>query len=838
MTCLRVALAVCAALSVLPVRANAADRLCDPAFQNCRTPLLNLINAETVGIDVSFWFMEDTRYSTALINRWKAGVPVRVLMDSRANNSYPVNVTVLNALRDAGIPLREKTSSGIVHMKMMLFAGQNTVQFSGANYSPHAFRYTTPYVDYIDEVIYFTDDPAIVNSFKRRYDDVWTTTTGYRAYANPPPALVRHYPTFTIDSRMNFPPQQNFATRSVGRYNAETVGIDSIIYRITDRRHTDALIAAMGRGVRVRVLTDEREYRNRARMWHSWNVDRLHAAGATVRLEAHVGLLHQKSTLLRGQRMTIFGSSNWTSPSASSQLEHNLFTTDTSFYTWFSDQFDRKWNNRTGNAESKPFVPLPPDTPRYTVPANGAIGQSTTVTLTWNGGLWAHVYDIYLGTSPTPPRLASNVALGPSESSSDTIKYTVSGLQAGTTYYWRIVSKTMAGVSRNGQVWSFHTGGSAPAPSGALPSGWQSRDIGAVGVAGSAGHSGGTYTLRGAGADVWGTSDAFRYAYRSLAGDATITARVASISGSNVWTKMGVMIRSSTSASSAHAFMLVSTGKGLAFQRRRSSGATSLHTSGGSGTAPRWVRLARSGNTITAFVSTNGTSWTRVGSDTFSMPSTVLVGLVAHSHTTSALATAVFDNVSIANSAPSPTASLPSGWQSRDIGAVGIAGSASASGGTYTVRGAGADVWGTADAFHFAHRALSGDGTITARVASISGSNVWTKMGVMIRASTAANAAHAFMLVSTGKGLAFQRRRSTGATSLHTSGGSGTAPRWVRLVRTANTITAYVSSTGSSWTRVGSDTFSMASSAIVGLAASSHTTAALARATFDNVTVK
>ncbi len=40
------------------------NRLCDPAYENCRTPLIELIRNETVGIDVGFWFMEDTRYAT------------------------------------------------------------------------------------------------------------------------------------------------------------------------------------------------------------------------------------------------------------------------------------------------------------------------------------------------------------------------------------------------------------------------------------------------------------------------------------------------------------------------------------------------------------------------------------------------------------------------------------------------------------------------------------------------------------------------------------------------------------------------------------------------------
>jgi phosphatidylserine/phosphatidylglycerophosphate/cardiolipin synthase-like enzyme len=454
----RIAVFVLGGLALcMPASTMAADSLCDPSYQNCRTPLLNLIKNERQGIDVAFWFMEDARYSTAIIERWKAGVPVRVIMDTRANAKYPHNVTVLKALADAKIPMREKTSGGIVHWKTMIFAGQNVVEFSGANFSPHAFVPMSPYVDYIDEAIYFTDEPALVNSFKRRFDDVWTTTIGYRNYANGPATPTRSYPTYTVDSRLNFPPYNNFATRSVAHYNAETRGIDAIIYRITDRRHTDALIAAKQRGVPVRIITEPQQYRDPVRLWHSWNVDRLYMAGIQIRNRKHAGALHQKTTLLRGQKMTIFGSSNWTSPSASSQLEHNIFTKDADFYTYFSQMFLRKWTNATGNVETAPFVPLSPDIPRNVSPTKLATGQPLTVTLRWHAGYFAHVYDIYFGTSSTPPRLAANVALGPSTSATDYKKYTVSNLKPGVTYYWKIVSKTMANKMRTGEVWSFRT---------------------------------------------------------------------------------------------------------------------------------------------------------------------------------------------------------------------------------------------------------------------------------------------------------------------------------------------------------------------------------------------
>jgi phosphatidylserine/phosphatidylglycerophosphate/cardiolipin synthase-like enzyme len=450
-----VALAV-GVLASAPAGARAADRLCDASFQNCRTPLISLINAERIGIDIGFWFMEDMRYVTAIVDRFKAGVPVRIIMDTRANTSYPNNATILKALADAGIPMREKISGGIVHWKTMIFAGQQTVQFGGANYSPHAFVPTTPYVDYIDEVIYFTDDPALVNSFKRRFDDVWTTTTGYRTYANGPITATREYPLYTTDSRLNFPPFQDFASRSVAAYNAERVGIDSLIYRITDRRHTDAIIAARQRGVPVRLIVEPQQYRDPKRLWHSWNIDRMYMAGVKIRNRKHAGWHHSKATLLRGQQMTIFGSSNWTSPSATSQLEHNIFTKDGSFFMFFRNMFERKWTNATGNIETGTFVPLPPDKPLNVSPALNATGQPLTVTLRWQAGYWAHRYDIYFGTSPTPPRIAT-VELGPSASAGDYKKFTVGNLRRGVTYYWKIVSKTIANQSKTGATWNFRT---------------------------------------------------------------------------------------------------------------------------------------------------------------------------------------------------------------------------------------------------------------------------------------------------------------------------------------------------------------------------------------------
>jgi regulation of enolase protein 1 (concanavalin A-like superfamily) len=333
-----------------------------------------------------------------------------------------------------------------------------------------------------------------------------------------------------------------------------------------------------------------------------------------------------------------------------------------------------------------------------------------------------------------------------------------------------------------------------------------------------------------AGADIWGTADAFRYTYRPLSADGVIVARVASMSGTEPWMKAGVMIRASTAPGAPHAAMFVSLSKGLAFQRRSVEGGLSMHTAGPALPAPYWLKLERSGHIFTASVSSDGVAWSVVGGADIPMPGTVLVGLAVTSHTSAALATAVLDSVKVTTSSVGS-----SGWRSDDVGAVGVAGSASDAAGTFTVRGAGADVWGTVDAFHYLSRTLSGDGAVVARVQGVEGTHAWTKVGVMMRAGLDAASPHGFMLVSAAKGLAFQRRTVPGGVTAHTAATSATA-RWVKLTRTGNVIIASVSADGVVWTEVGRDTFAFNGAPIrVGLAVTSHDAAQLATGIFDNV---
>ncbi len=315
----------------------------------------------------------------------------------------------------------------------------------------------------------------------------------------------------------------------------------------------------------------------------------------------------------------------------------------------------------------------------------------------------------------------------------------------------------------------------------------------------------------------------------------TVIARVATIGNTNSWAKGGVMIRETLAASSRHAMMVLTPGNGLAFQRRLTTGGFTTNTQGPIVAAPYWVKIVRLGNTLSGFASTDGVTWTLVGSDTVVMASSVFVGLPLSSHNASALCTATFDSTAVTVSTGGP---LPPPWVDADIGSPALAGSASYSGTVFTVNGAGIDIWGTSDQFHYVYQPMSNNNmTIIARVISLQNTDPWAKGGVMIRETLAANSRHAMMAVTSANGAVFQRRLATGGASTTTSGLPVAAPYWVKLVRQGTTFTGYASPDGVTWTLIGSDTITMATSVFVGLPVTSHSNPAIGTDTFDSVTV-
>ena len=104
-----------------------------------------------------------------------------------------------------------------------------------------------------------------------------------------------------------------------------------------------------------------------------------------------------------------------------------------------------------------------PATPSNPTPADGALNVPTTTSLSWAADPEARNFEVSLGTTNPPPVVGS---------ANKSATFSPNTLQAGTTYYWRVVAKGTAGTSTTGPIWRFTTVGAPPPPP---PSGAQTR---------------------------------------------------------------------------------------------------------------------------------------------------------------------------------------------------------------------------------------------------------------------------------------------------------------------------------------------------------------------------
>jgi hypothetical protein len=369
-------------------------------------------------------------------------------------------------------------------------------------------------------------------------------------------------------------------------------------------------------------------------------------------------------------------------------------------------------------------------------------------------------------------------------------------------------------------------------PPTSLPDFWFNGDIGQVAAAGSATFDGTAFTVRGSGADIGGTADAFHFAGIAIGGDFSITARVASIQNVHPSTRVGIMIRQYNNASGGapHGAVLVTPANGTSFRRRTTQGGSTLITAGPATTAPIWLKLVRSGSLIQAFYRKLITDrWTLVG--TQSMPSAFDPGiamLVVSSHVDGTLASGVFDNVVVDNT---------EAMQTIDLGGS-APGTMRFDGATTTLEGNGAGIWGTADAFRFHHTQWFGDGTITVRLRSLENTSTGAKAGLMFRESLTPDSKHAMAAVYAAGGIVLQSRSATGGTTTENARRSGAAPEWLRLTRAGNTFSAATSNDGVTWTGVGYVTVPMGQSIYVGLPVTSRVAGTLATAVFDDLWIR
>ena len=234
--------------------------------------------------------------------------------------------------------------------------------------------------------------------------------------------------------------------------------------------------------------------------------------------------------------------------------------------------------------------------------------------------------------------------------------------------------------------------------------------IGLTGSSGCGFNSNGTGACPAAPTGPGGAAvtDRFYFVHQPLTGDGTVTARVTSLtgvyspsgytgapqtgpgalkgyrSGVQPWAKAGIMIKASTGQGTAYAALLVTGANGVRMQDDYTGDIAGL-PGPVSAAAPRWLRLVRSGNSVSGYDSLNGTRWSLVGTVTLSglprtaqagpftaSPSSMVLtqslGTVATTGAAPTIATAAFDHVALSGAGGAWTGTSVGGGAARPGG--------------------------------------------------------------------------------------------------------------------------------------------------------------------------
>lgn len=194
---------------------------------------------------------------------------------------------------------------------------------------------------------------------------------------------------------------------------------------------------------------------------------------------------------------------------------------------------------------------------------------------------------------------------------------------------------------------------------------WQSIDVGAVGIAGSSSESSGVITIRGSGADIWGTADGFHFLATAQTGNNAAVVRVTNPGTGHPWAKVGIMMRENLTPGSREVLVFMTPGNHIGVQARATAGGSTTLIDGGWIGSSIWLLLDRVGDAFRGYRSHNGQDWTKIGEVTVAMPPTIQVGLAVSSHNNAVLQVATVDNFMLLGAAPPlPPTNLRIAWSS------------------------------------------------------------------------------------------------------------------------------------------------------------------------------
>lgn len=337
---------------------------------------------------------------------------------------------------------------------------------------------------------------------------------------------------------------------------------------------------------------------------------------------------------------------------------------------------------------------------------------------------------------------------------------------------------------------------------------------------GSHSGEGDAWKVSGSVGDIWSNSDKFHYLYSNRTGDVTVTCKVKDFTvGVSNWRKAGIMFRGSLGPQSRNSMIEV-TGWGIAHQSRKVDGsyAESQHDSF-SPLTNIWLRLVKTGNTVTSYVKKDGEyGYRRYHSVEVDLGPTFHVGLAVTMQDPYKLGTLDVTNFEISDvpySIPGVPVMVGMTGNSNDYGNKIFMQEVAQ--GLWSISAAGSGIGPTADNLGLISQAHSGDVNATLRLESMVRRNQHTRGGVMMRATNAADSPHVSLLIDPNKGVTMYHRASRGGNTDSYNVGVMSEDVELRLSKIGDVVKCMYRQAGATeWFMLGEATAALGDTYIVG----------------------
>jgi phosphatidylserine/phosphatidylglycerophosphate/cardiolipin synthase-like enzyme len=360
-------------------------QLCFSPKTDCMNRLISYARAEQAGIDIAIYHLYDRRLTGILVEKHRAGIPVRVLADRHAYTIKEQHKRELDFLASNGVPIRTNRFRGIIHHKYTILHGLGLVEQGSMNYTSLAsrkiFNSETGQTEWNEEMAFFTDNPRVLARYKERFDRAWANAGDLpRAYqpftanmtlptfaeteANPPTTCYEDpvpSPRPVPDSRelvVCFGSDEQCNKNVVAPLiTAESQRLDLIAFRITVSSMVTPILDKARAGLPVRLIFEKSQYNSPSYPSMTKFINDLHAIGkqtgkVAIKATAHPGFMHMKSVITSSA--ATWGSGNFTDTSSRVirgcqrsyyQTEDMIIAKEPGLVAGMRARFDEMWNS-------------------------------------------------------------------------------------------------------------------------------------------------------------------------------------------------------------------------------------------------------------------------------------------------------------------------------------------------------------------------------------------------------------------------------------------------------------------------------------------------------------